>query len=235
MRAILIADFERDAGEVIIGGDKARHLIKVVRIKPGEKLKVLNGKGSSILCEVKTIDSKKLFLNILKVESFIREDKLDLALGLPKTDAFEDVIKSACELGLGKIIPVKMEHSQFKPTKSDRYNKLIESSLIQSNNPFFLKIDETINFIGLRDLLSSYDKILYFCSHQDIFVKNSLEIKKRDRILMIIGPEGGLSEEEESLLNAQKNVYFINLPSYILRTQTAVAICCGWVFAKMPN
>lgn len=235
MRAILIADqLEKESGKILIEGEHARHLIKVVRIKSGEQIKILNGLGCTTLCEVVSVESKKLTLNILKVDSYIQNARLDLALGIPKKEAFEDVVKAACEIGLGRVIPVKTEFSQYTPKRSDRLNKLMESGLIQSNNPFFLALEETVDFKDLLSLFSSYDKVLYFCSHQNFSVKNSLEIKKTDKVLIIIGPEGGLSEREEEQLNALKNVFFINLPTYILRTPTAVSLCCGWVLAKMP-
>lgn len=235
MRAIFIRDINEKVGDIIIEGSNAHHLKKVVRIKSGEQLMVLDGKGTRITGKVKEVGDKNLILTILKVDSFSKINRPDLAIGVPKKDAFEDSIRAACELGLGSIIPVKTEFSQYDPKKNDRLDKLIESSLIQSNNPFFLDILKRIDFKDLTELFSSYEKIFYFCSHQNFSVKNILEIKKNDRVLMLIGPEGGLSPAEEELLSTFNNVFFINIPSYILKTPTAVGVCSGWLFGKMPN
>ncbi|RLA64233.1 MAG: hypothetical protein DRQ88_05200 [Epsilonproteobacteria bacterium] len=236
MRAVFIADIgDKKVDEIIIEGSNARHLITVVRIRANEKLMVLDGNGTQIIGLVKSIEDKKITLTVKNVEYFSNTKRFDLALGIPKKDAFEDSVRAACEIGLGSIIPVQMEYSQFTPKKNDRLNKLIESSLIQSNNPFFLDIKDLINFKNLTELFSSYDRVFYFCSHQNFPVKKTLEITASDRVLMVIGPEGGLSAAEEEALSTHKNVSFINLPSYILKTPTAVSVCSGWLFAKMPN
>jgi len=235
MRAVFIEKIDKGSSELIIEGSYARHLIKVVRVKEGEKLLVLDGKGTNISGEVSKVEDKKVILKVEKVQTFTKTKRPDLALGMPKKEAFEDVIRSSVELGLGKIIPVKTEFSQMEPKRTERLTKLIESALIQSNNPFMLELDEFINFKELMGRISSYDKVLYFCSHQNFTVKKILEIKKSDKILMIIGPEGGLSLEEEKALSTLNTVFFLNLPSYILKTQTAVSACSGWVFAKMPT
>jgi len=236
MRAVFIADIgDKKTGDLIIEGSSARHLVKVVRVKTNEELMVLDGLGTRITGKVKSVEDKKVTLTALNIETFSKTKRPDLAIGVPKKEAFEDTIRAACELGLGKVIPVKTEYSQFEPKKSERLNKLIENSVIQSNNPFFLEISELIKFSALKELFSSYEKVFYFCSHQNFSVKKTLEIKKSEQVLMIIGPEGGLSVAEEKVLSGLKNVFFINLPSYILKTPTAVSACSGWLFAKMPN
>ena len=76
--------------------------------------------------------------------------------------------------------------------------------------------------------LSPEESYLYFSSRPRSNCAQALKIP----CTLIIGPEGGFSETEESALETRANVKFIHLPSYILRTPTAVCTAAGLVFGS---
>ncbi|WP_034730239.1 RsmE family RNA methyltransferase [Bacteriovorax sp. BSW11_IV] len=233
MRAVYLKDISFSEPSLVVTEDKAFHLIKVVRIKIGEQILVLNGLGQRATCKVVDCDKKTVSLIVEQVNDAKRKAHIDLLLAPPKKDASSDIVKYACEIGVGKIIPLKSAYSQNGLESGDRLERLIESGLIQSNNPFALSVEKEVTFENLEHLFSQYDHVFYFSSVSD---KNEGKaILESDKILLIIGPEGGFSPEEESLLITSKNIKTKQFPTWILRSQTAVCVSAGYVFGLMQK
>lgn len=233
MRAVYLKDISFSESSLVVTDDKAFHLIKVVRIKIGEQILVLNGLGQSATCKIVDCDKKTVSLAVEEINDSKRKAHIDLLLAPPKKDASSDIVKYACEIGVGKIIPLKSAYSQNGLESGERLERLIESGLIQSNNPFALSVEEEVAFGNLEQLFSQYDHVFYFSS-----VSNKDEgkaISESDKILLIIGPEGGFSPEEESLLITSKNIKTKQFPTWILRSQTAVCVSAGYVFGLMQK
>lgn len=230
MRAVLINDLNisDDAQIINVDGDNAHHLIKVVRIKNGEEVLLLNGNGLRAKSTVLSVEKKSLTLKIKSFETLKPNLLIDLAIGLPKKDAFEDILKSAVELGIQNIFPLKTKFSQIKELNLDRAQKIFENAMIQSNNPFTCKLQPIQT---LSDLPTHYDETIYFSNREDNFKK--VGPVGPIKFLFFIGPEGGFSQEEEDLIKHRfKNLKIITLPTYILRSPTAVSVGVGNIIGK---
>lgn len=238
MRSIFLKDIiENDVAtnEIIeIDGKNAHHLIRVVRLKIGEKVLILNGHGIKAISEVKTIDRKVVRLSIISSELVERKHNIDLAICMPKKDALEDIIKKSVELGFTNLIPVVSKFSTGKIKDYDRAFRLAESAIIQSNNAFGLNIENEYSFDLLVSKLQEYDIIVY-CDSRGVSQSIDRKMSINDRVLVIIGPEGGLDTSEEDLLSNVSNVIGINFPTYILRSPTAVSTATGYILAKMAE
>ena len=228
MRAIKL-DLDLNIGEIQeIGGDKAHHFIKVVRLKEGEKILALNGDGRKDLLEIVEIKKKTLKVQLLeRTSEEAPAYNISVALGKVKKEALDLAIRNCCELGVSNIYVCETTYSQKYELKEDRIKKIINSGLEQSNNLFEPKLH--IERLDQLDL-SLFDEVIYFSS---IKQESSCEFKfsKEKKYLIILGPEAGLSEAEEKIL-IDKKVTLINLPTPIMRTQTAVACCVGYLIAK---
>lgn len=230
MRAIFSENIEELP---LIEGDEAHHLINVVRIKKGEEILVLNGVGSKIIGRVINIDKSRINLEIIESLSAEKPDRVHLAIGLPKKEAFEEVLRNATEMGISKIFHFKSQFSQQDFILNERIKRVLVSSLIQSNNPYFPTLEKLTDLNSLINIFSQYDKVIYFCSHTEIPSSSALNLEEKDKILMIIGPEGGFSPAEEDILTRNKSVKPLHLPSFILRAPTAVVASMGWVMGKL--
>lgn len=233
MRAVYLKNLDISDNEIVLTDDKAFHLLKVVRVKVGEKLLVLNGLGIKAYSTIIACDKKSVTIVVNERQTECRRSFIDLLLASPKKDACADIVKYACEIGINSIIPLKSEFSQNGLESGDRLERLIEAGVIQSNNPFGLKVQEEVDFNEIDKVLDSYDHCFYFSSVSSAEV--SAFIKSSERILLIIGPEGGFSSEEESFLTTHTSVKTKQFPSWILRSQTAVCVSSGYVFGLMQN
>ena len=143
-----------------------------------------------------------------------------------------------------QLVPVFLLQSQFAQEVEigegkSRFLKIIESAMIQSNNPFFTKFEQTIPFADLEIFLkqAKYEKIFYFTSLASTaaFPSPALPLTKKDKTLFIIGPEGGFSTEEESYFSNNPQISKHHLNSYILKAQTAVVAAAGFLLGSQSN
>jgi len=230
MRSILIKNINPSIGESIsVDGKNGHHLINVARIKNNESIVIMDGTGTFFYGRVLNVHKKHLDLIIEKREMINKCNLFDLAFCQTKRDALEDVIKSSVEIGIDKFIPVISQYSSNHEINMNRIMSIIESAMIQSNNPFFLNLEEPIALNKLCDRFCDYDKIFYFSSTPNSQSTTLYGPLENDKILIIIGPEGGLSIGEEKILQPFKNFFSINLPTNILRSKTAIGVASGYI------
>jgi 16S rRNA (uracil1498-N3)-methyltransferase len=234
MRAIYLRDDSKpEIGETIcIKDDRATHLIKATRIRKGEPVLILDGEGTSYLSEATEITRREIYLNIKSSDQRERGVSIDLCLGLPKKDAFELALKNSVELGVGEIFPFSSEYSQWNIKNIERTNQLIESALIQSNNFFFTKLnDVSENIQALEDVFSKYDYIV-LTTLKESRDFSTVSVDKSKKYLIIIGPEGGLSDAEEEYILSLDKAHSLKLNTPILRTPNAVSTIVGFLHGK---
>lgn len=214
---------------IFITGDDCHHIGMVMRMKPGDKVYVSDQVRSFI---ASIIDIKKEQV-VLEICEELHEEKelpynVTIAQGLVRREKMEEVIDYITELGAASYIPVVMNRSIVKVNleqmekKSTRYAKIAKEAAEQSHR---LKIMEVKNVVSWKDFLklsSSYDLCLYAyeASPKDDSLKQILKTKTYQNILVVVGPEGGISEKEVADLKAN-NFLPITLGPRILRTQVA--------------
>lgn len=226
MRAVFYPNIDTTWKHLAISGDKAKHLIKVARVKINEEILVLSGDGKKVFGIIEEITKKELVISIKKFEFQKKGECIDLFVGQVKKDALDLVIKMAVELGINKLIIGETQFSQRYILKPERIESLIESAMEQSNNAYKL-IVEFSNFKSL-DFNFYESKICLSPTKQGRNCGNII----KGTTLLIIGPEGGFSEEEEAFLE-KKVTMKIQLPTPILRTPTAVACGMGIVYSSL--
>lgn len=227
MRAIYYPFFENeDLSSVSLSGESAHHL-NVVRARVGEEILLLNGKGTKLFAVIVAIDKKTVIVDIVGRNFEAHQHSITLAIATPKKDAFEDILKIAVELGISHIRPLSSHFSQYDYAVNDRTSRLIESALVQSNNAW---VPEIAQQVSLSKFLEELALPLFF------FNSRPYEIKKKNPIVpsefvVLIGPEGGFSNEEISLISQHPHTTPIHLPTPILRAPTAVATSVGYLLA----
>lgn len=212
---------------LIITGDAAHHL-NVVRVRVHEVILLMNGRGSIIHGEIQSITKAQVEINIQESFNFQPLHELSLAIANPKKDTFEDILKSAVELGIKHIYPLSSSFSQYDYAPSERIQRVLESALIQSNNPFFPIIHEQQS---LTNFLNVHENTLVFFNSQKIFSANKYDNDLKLKTILI-GPEGGFSPDEVVDILSYQNVLEIHLNTPILRASTAVATSVGFLLSR---
>ena len=228
MRAVY-NDFDNlvSGDNLVLSGDNAHHL-NVVRVKVNEVILLMNGKGAILHGEILSISKNQVEIKIQQTENFEATHELSLAIANPKKDAFEDILKAAVELGIQHIYPLTSKFSQYDYVPSERIQRVLESALIQSNNPYFpiIHVQQT-----LSNFLNNHQNTLVFFNSQKISskIKNEIQVKAKT---ILIGPEGGFSSDEVINILKFSNVLEIHLATPIMRASTAVATSVGYLLAE---
>lgn len=196
------------------------HIKTVMRMKNNDKLELVY-KNELYICELEENKGK-----IIKKQSKNVLDKFNITLVLPllKEQKMDLILQKSTELGVNTIIPVIMERSVVKidkekqEKKQERWQRICKEASEQSKR---LDIPNITNIQTLEDL-KSLEGVKLTCSTREKIrnLKNSLKkCQNYDKIIIVVGPEGGLTEKEEQYL---EEIGFINvsLGNRILRVET---------------
>ncbi len=206
--------------------DDIHHIINVMRMKEQDNINIIYDK-ITYSCNIEVITNNDIETSIIKV---IGEDnelpiEVTIAQSLVINNKFDFIIQKATELGVKNIIPLKTERSIIKidgnkvDKKTIRWHKIAKEAAEQSHRNIIPTIEEITTIDNLNR--GTYDlKIICSVNEKYSNIKEVLQKnKKYDKILIVIGPEGGLSNNEEEKL-VKDGFIPVSLGSRILRTET---------------
>lgn len=230
MISVIITEENIYENKIVIE-DKAdvNHLKNVFRVKIDEKVRAVDGEKEYI-CRVAELDKKSVTLIIDEIyeDRFSTNIKIDAAIGILKNDKMDLTIQKLTEIGINKIIPLNTKRGVAKVSeKKEKWDLIVKEALKQCQGVKPLIIDEVTKIDKLK--LSDYDLVIvpYECEEQ-YTLKNLLKNRKEniEKVLYIIGPEGGFDIEEiEYLKNNGANI--VTLGRRILRAETASIVVGG--------
>lgn len=213
----------------VITGETHHHLVHVVRIEQGEAILLSDGVGLQVETIVETITKKEVRLKHQSVRQTPRAFNFDLALGVPKKEALELCLKQATELGFKTIYLVRSDYSQTKLPEAERLKSLLVSALEQSNAPYLPKL---IPCSWEEVPWTNYESSLMLDSQTRVDQK-PLSLDPKSEHVLIVGPEGGFSPSEISLLHGVEKMHVVHLPTPILRSPTALAAGAGYMLKSL--
>lgn len=224
--------------KITIRNEEARHILKVMRHKIGDKIKLTDGKGYEY--ELLITDTKKGELSgeILDSKFLPREPNITLTLaGSPlKGENTEIMLAKATELGISGFIPIYFQNTVVKITenKLKRLKKIAISSLKTSAGTLLPTIYEPLTFQELVDNFSSFDLILLAYEKSTAKLSDIIDNKNIKNILLIIGPEGGFTQKEIEMAT-EKGAKHFTLGKRRLRSETAGIVAISLVLYEFNN
>ena len=211
--------------------EESHHLARVLRVGPGERVRVYDGAGREAEAEV--VDSGRLGLSVRLRQSIVHpRPAVHVALfqAVLKSDRMDEVVQKAVELGVSELAPVAAEHSVVKlaPGKAearlDRWRKIALGAARQSGNPFLMEVREPAS-AGMSCVDAARLDLAIFGSLESgarPLWDELIEIRHRRgvRIGLWIGPEGDWSAGEYASLR-KAGVKPVTLGPLVLRAETA--------------
>ena len=193
--------------ELELSKDDIHHITKVMRMKKDDKIQIVFDK-KVFLCNIDNINSDNISYSVVK--EIIENNELDvditIAFAIVNETKTDLILQKCTELGAHSFIGVNMKNSKVKLDKKEdkkieRWNKILKEASEQSYR--------TIK--------------KYVCStkENEKTIKNVLQCaSKYDKIIIVVGPEGGIDEKEEDFLE-ENGFERITLGNTILRCETA--------------
>ena len=235
MATFHVKNSQIDGKNIQIIGEDYNHLKNVLRSKIGEKIDICDENSIKYNTKIIEYTDKAAVCEIEKIDDRNTETKVKMTLfqGLPKMDKFELIIQKSTEIGVSDIYPVQMDRSIMKideknlDKKLDRWNKISLEASKQSGRQKIPNVHTVINLKNIIENISKYDIVLLpYENEKSATIKDVIGDLKSNKeefknIAVIIGPEGGFSENEISTLSKYENVNIVTLGPRILRTETA--------------
>lgn len=227
-----------DASAVISGSD-ARHMASVLRLKPGDEVGLFDGMGNDYHACIKSISSKKTEVRIIQHYRTHTESPLSItvAQGYLKDRKMDGVLRQLTEMGITRWMPFIAERSVPRPTEDriadrvKRWRKISMESVKQCRRGMIPDIRYMPSF---KEMLASANqfqlKILFWEEAQDRLDANRFSdiTQKESNAFIILGPEGGLTNQEVHLATNQ-GFSEASLGPRILKADTAAIAACAVV------
>jgi len=218
-------------GEIVLTGENAAHMERVLRMRAGERFAACDGRGTDCECALLRYENKSAVAEVLSAAPNAAEPPAPLVLfqGLPKADKMELIIQKAVELGVTEIVPVAMERCIVKlsgkeQAKTERWQKIAEAAAKQSGRGCIPTIAMPVSFaesvvmakaLGCCAVAYENEKTQSLRAFLDANVS-----KAQNGFGIFIGPEGGFEPSEIEAL-ADARIASVSLGKRILRTETA--------------
>ena len=225
--------FDKNAveeGTAVITGNLFRHMAKVLRLKIGTTVTLVDQDGSSYSGIIRDIDRGKLVITIEKQgpEPVITAGPgITLLQGLPKGNKMELILQKSTEMGVSNVIPFAAGRSiprlprDREAERLTRWQRICLEAARQSNRSTVPEISPIADFAEMLGQTNQAVKLLLWEKERANNLKTILEnLRPPESVAVLVGPEGGLTTEEA---NAAIGAGFIpiTLGTRILRTETA--------------
>lgn len=223
---------ENPKDEIILSAEESKHTTKVLRKKEGDILIFTDGKGGFYKAQIILADTRKCKLRIITSGQKEKQHNYHLHIAISPTknmDRFEWFLEKATEIGIDEITPIICSRSERRIIKNERGNRILLSAMKQSLKYHLPKLNE---MISLTEFFKKDTKGTKYIAHCNDGAKHELKkVKKTEKTLILIGPEGDFSPNEINL--ALENQFkAISLGTSRLRTETAGIIATHTINIK---
>ena len=212
---ILLDEVKRD--RLTIKGETFKYLIKVRRHGEGDEIQVRHRSAIENLCRYKisSVDNRSLDLELItsEIHEVKSEKSLHLAWCAIDIKSIEKVLPSLSEIGVERISFISCDRSQNMKLDFKRFERILEASMQQCGRSSYIAFD---TYKTIAAFISEFPdtKVLDFCENT---LKKDVAFER-----VLIGCEGGFSDNEKKLLESQE-VFRLDTPM-VLRSESAIMV-----------
>jgi 16S rRNA (uracil1498-N3)-methyltransferase len=235
MRRFFINDTAIEGRTATLSGQDAHHLKDVLRLSVGDTVCLIDGNGQEHLAEIAAMEPGIVTLAIRETRVGTTESPVHITLAQAylKDKKMDDLIRPLTELGINRFLPILTSRCVARPEASkirarrERWEKIARESLKQCRRSQLPDISEAIT---LEDLFKSTHaddlNIMFWENARRPIPTANAAGKSPRRIVLLLGPEGGFSEDEAT--RARENGFVTaTLGPRILRAETASLTACA--------
>ncbi len=240
-----------NGGTIVMTGEDARHMIRSLRMKPGESVTVCDFFNTEYECTVEKLTDTEVTLKIVSSHPSECEPTVAVTVyqALTKGDKFDTIVQKAVELGAVRIVPVLTERCVSRPDeksmqkKCERWRKIALEAAKQCGRARIPLVSDvrTVNEV-VGEMAESTLSFVCYEKESEVSLRAYLDSnsEKLDSagnaasISFLIGSEGGLSDEEAELFR-KNGIATVSLGKRILRTETAPIAVLSAVMFRTRN
>ena len=236
----IYADMELQAGLVMALSEEAyRHLVIVLRRIPEDTVVLFNGRGGEYLARIESVAKRKLTVRIEEHRAVERESALPvtLAQAVSKGERMDYSIQKAVELGVAAIQPLVTDHVVVRldaerwARKQEHWQGVAIAACEQSGRT---RIPRVLPVADLRDWLNAAPPEALRLVLSPTAPATPLKRAANQPVVLLVGPEGGLSEVELKLADLA-GFAGLSLGPRVLRTETAGVVALAILQSKFGD
>jgi len=213
---------------IILDSEQTHHLKDVLRVKIGESIICFDETGRECCAEINSYlpSGAELKITDFLPSSEISDKKITIAQSIIKPAKMDFIVQKTVELGIDEIIPFRSSYCSINldeqriTKKSDRWNKISIEASKQCGRKSFVPVKDILDFDELIEKCCNYDKIVLADQYSGK-MNISGHIENAKSIIIVIGPEGGFTEEETKIFSGIPGCVRFNFNENILRAETA--------------
>lgn len=214
-------------GTISFPEEESKHIVKVLRMKEGDRFCVTDGKGSLFDAELVDAHPKRAMADLSNQRCGydIRDFKLSIAIAPTKlNERTEWFLEKATEIGIDEVKLFASYHSERRAANVERFRKIVVSAMKQSVKSKMPVVEEMVPFDKL--VKQDFDGQKFIAWIDDDVKEQLCDLyEKGKNAIVLIGPEGDFSKEEVEL--AKENGFVpVSLGEARLRTETAAVVAC---------
>lgn len=232
MRLFFIEPGQLEHERPAIVGSDVRHIRKVLRLQPGDRIGLFDGRGGEFEARISSVSSDRVTVKILETRPVRKAlgAEIGIAQAFLKDKKMDGLIRQLTELGMSEWIPFISERSVARPEANrlahrvERWQKIARESVKQCRRSTIPRVHGAMDWNGLFDEALKWDlKYLFWeqaekpLSLPNAAVSDGTGFR---RVLLVLGPEGGFSEAE-AIRAEEKGFLPVSLGPRMLRAETA--------------
>lgn len=244
MRRFFIAPDALSGESATISGTDAHHLRTVLRLEQGAEL-ILVAEGKEYLAQVRAFEAEDVLCTIIEERESTAEPPLEVILlqGLPKGDKVDLIVQKAVEIGVAKIVLLEGERSVAKlagtrgEKKLARWQRIAYEAAKQSQRSVVPEIEGVFPLISWLKKEQFDEDTLFLVPWEEEEKRGIGEVlaaSSARRVVILIGPEGGLTKAEVEAAKEEGAVP-VTLGPRILRTETAAVVAAALVLYELGD
>ncbi|MEN8142197.1 MAG: 16S rRNA (uracil(1498)-N(3))-methyltransferase [Thermodesulfobacteriota bacterium] len=227
MRRFFVSPADINEQTATLTGSEAHHLINVLRLKAGGRITLFDGTGTTYEGMIASLEPEvTVDITTINPEDLSRP-RLHLAQALIKTKKNELIVQKATELGVDSIVFFTSRYcatDEPSASKQERWQRIAMESCKQCNRPAPPEIRPVISFAECVRSANEHDlKIIFWEETADKnlgVLREKILAEKPEAVFYLIGPEGGLTDEEVALAK-EHGFHSVTMGKQILRAETA--------------
>lgn len=225
---------------VLLGGSEGRHAATVRRLRPGERVELTDGAGSSAECRVLAVLRDALELEVLvRLKEPAPSPRLVVVQALAKGERGELAVEAMTEVGVDVVVPWDAARSvaQWKGERGAkalaRWRSIARESGKQARRPRFPEVRELADTQQVCEVLAAA-ALAAVLHEQAALPLADVEVPPAGDVVLVVGPEGGITPEELVAFEAAGARPY-RLGSTVLRTSTAGLAALAVVLSRTPR
>ena len=228
-------EISKDTKTFTLDGDEGRHAATVKRMREGEVIHLCDGQGTRAIASVVKVHKNSLDLSI---DQFTFEEapepRFVVVQALAKGERAELAVEMLTEVGADAIIPWRAEHSIGKwdsvEKGLEKWRRTSRESAKQSRRAWIPEISNLKSTAEVCELMSQAQSVFVLHESADQALA-ACAIREQGTIMIVVGPEGGISPDELAAFSAA-GARVVHMGASVMRTSTAGAIAVGGLLMR---